>query len=119
MLGALLRCRAGLANRCAEVIKFALRIVQLATDNLQTHDERVNVDTGCCRYSIWHFNGGLSQGSARTDPCRYVGTLVPQRCRLEHRAGRPDASLTPSRHQQTKRLSPQPSYPPDTTHGPP
>ena len=35
MLGALLRCRAGLANRCAEVIKFALRIVQLATDNLQ------------------------------------------------------------------------------------
>jgi len=42
MLGALLRCRADLANRCAEVIKFALRIVQLATDNLQTHDERVN-----------------------------------------------------------------------------
>jgi hypothetical protein len=49
MLGALLRCRAG---RCAEVIKFALRIVQLAADNLQTHDERVNVDTGCCRNSI-------------------------------------------------------------------
>src|SRR5215472_8497608 len=61
MLGALLRCRAGLANRCAELIKFALRIVQLATDNLQTYDERVNVDTGCCRNSIWHFNGGLSQ----------------------------------------------------------
>jgi len=35
MLGALLRCRAGLANRRAELIKFALRIVQLATDNLQ------------------------------------------------------------------------------------
>jgi len=63
MLGALLRCRAGLANRCAELIKFALRIVQLATDNLQTHDQRVNVDTGCCRNSIWHFNGGLSQCS--------------------------------------------------------
>jgi hypothetical protein len=63
MLGALLRCRAGLANRCAELIQFALRIVQLATDNLETYDERVNVDTGCCRNSIWHFNGGLSQGS--------------------------------------------------------
>src|SRR5262249_24204488 len=63
MLGALLRCRAVLAKRCAELIQFALRIVQLATDNLQTHDERVNVDTGCCRNSIWHFNGGLSQCS--------------------------------------------------------
>ena len=63
MLGALLRCRGGLADRCAELIKFALRIVQLATDNLQTHDERVNVDTGCCRNSIWHFNGGISQYS--------------------------------------------------------
>ena len=37
-LGSLLRCRAGLANRCAELIKFALRTVQLAIDNLQTHD---------------------------------------------------------------------------------
>ena len=51
-LGSLLRCRAGLANRCAELIKFALGTVQLATDNLQTHDERVNMDTGCCRNSI-------------------------------------------------------------------
>ena len=54
MLGALLR---------AELIKFVLGIVQLAIDDLQTHDERVNVDTGCCRNSIWHFNGGLSQCS--------------------------------------------------------
>src|SRR6516164_6144045 len=52
------------------------------------------------------------QSASSDRPCRYVGTLVPLRCRPEHRAGRPDASLTPSRHQQTRRLSPQPSYPP-------
>jgi len=63
MLGTLLRCCASLANRRAELIKFALRIIQLTIDNLQTHDERVNMDTGCFRNSIWHFNGGLSQCS--------------------------------------------------------
>src|SRR6516225_1250744 len=39
MLGALLRCRGGLADRCAELIKFVLGIVQLAIDDLQTHDD--------------------------------------------------------------------------------
>src|SRR5215467_11453647 len=81
MLGALLRCRAGLANRGAELIQFALRIVQLATDNLQTYDERVNVDTGCCRNSIWHFNGGLSQGSKND-----LGIHAGMRCCLSNRS---------------------------------
>ena len=43
MLGALLRYRTGLANGGVQLIKFALCNVQLAIDNLQTHDERVNV----------------------------------------------------------------------------
>ena len=47
----------------AELIKFAIRMIQLAIDNLQTHDERVNVDTRCFCNSIRHFNGGLSQCS--------------------------------------------------------
>jgi hypothetical protein len=41
----------------------ALGSIRLAIDNLQTHDERVDVDTGCLRNSIWHFDGGLSQYS--------------------------------------------------------
>jgi hypothetical protein len=38
----------------AELIKFALRIIQLAIDNLQTHDERVNVDRLLLQLHIGH-----------------------------------------------------------------
>src|SRR5215469_1427892 len=47
------------------------------------------------------------QSASSDRPLPLVGTLVPQRYRIEHRSGMPDASLTPSRHQQTRRLSPQ------------
>jgi hypothetical protein len=60
MLAASLRCHPGLANSGAELIKLALCTNRLAIDNLQTHDERVDVNTGCLRNSIWHFDGGLS-----------------------------------------------------------
>ena len=63
MPGAFLRCHAGLANGGAELVKFAFCTIQLTIDNLQTHDERVNMDTGCFRNSSWHFDGGLSQCS--------------------------------------------------------
>jgi len=46
MLGTLLRCRAGLANRCAELIEFALRTVQLAIDNLQTRSGGIGLRLG-------------------------------------------------------------------------
>ena len=76
MLGALLRRRGGLADRCAELIKFVLGIVQLAIDDLQTHDERANVDTSCCRNSIWNFNGGLSQCSKNALGIHAANTML-------------------------------------------
>ena len=57
---------AGLANGGAEFIMLALCTIQLAIDNLQAHDERVDVDTGRFRNSIWHFDGRLSQYSENT-----------------------------------------------------
>ena len=61
MLGAFLRCHAGLANGGAELIKLVLGTIQLAIDNLQPRDERADVDTSCVRNYIWHFDGGLPQ----------------------------------------------------------
>jgi hypothetical protein len=66
MLGASVRCHIGLANSAAELIKLPLCANQLAIDNLQTHDERVDVNTGCLRNSICNFDGGLSQYSKNT-----------------------------------------------------
>jgi hypothetical protein len=61
MLGVFFRCPAGFANGGAELVKFALCTIQLAINNLQTHDEWVNVDTSCVRNSIWYFDGWLPQ----------------------------------------------------------
>jgi hypothetical protein len=52
ILGALLRCRAGLTNNGAEFIESAFFIVEIAIDNLQTHNERTQVDTRCYDNSI-------------------------------------------------------------------
>ena len=61
MLGALAQRHIGLANGCAELIELVLRIAQLAIDNPNAHDQRMNVDAGCLRNSIWHFDGRLSK----------------------------------------------------------